>query len=684
MAFEYVLTDEKLKKYMKGSDYKKYISLKKEAKPLSISLAEKIAKAIVSWAKENGATHYTHWFFPLTSKSAEKQVAFVDIKDGKLISSFCGSSLMKGETDASSFPSEGERVTFEARGYTVWDMTSPVFIKNEGKVKVLYIPTAFIGYNGVSLDEKMPLLRANERLSDVATKLLNKLGYTDVKSVYTDLGIEQEYFLINKDLYEKRKDLILTGRTLFGSAPSKSQETYHHYFDKIDGDLRLFMNETYENLLKMGVIAKVQHNEVAPAQHEVVQRYFSTTVACDQNMLTMEELGEVAKKHGKVVLFHEKPFSGVNGSGKHNNWSISTDGGENILDVGKFDEDTFMLFFVSILSAIDKHYDLLRLSTAGAGNDQRLGGNEAPPSVISVYIGEDIENMINSYITSQKSRSKNVSAMDLKTSYLAPLIKDNCDRNRTSPFAFTGNKFEFRMLGASQSPALANCVLSTILADELLMVTKELEKGKSVKEIVKQNYEAHKRIVFNGNSYDNQWSKIASERKLVDIKDSVEAYKSLLDEKNIELFERNNVLSKREIKVRYLSYVKTYCETIITEGIVMNNILNKQIVPSLEKYLDFTQSLLKNCEKSHLDTDYLKDRAKDLNQRIIALTENSKKLQNILNSAISLNDVTLKANCCKDQLLPLYNETRNIFDEIEHSIPSEFKPFPTYDDILFD
>ena len=366
MAFEHILTDHKLKKYMKGSDYKQYINLKSNHKPLSLSIADSIAKAIKKWAQEMGATHYTHWFFPLTGKSAEKQVAFVDIKNNKLISSFSGSSLTKGEADASSFPSEGERVTFEARGYTVWDMTSPVFIKQINNIKILYIPTAFIGYNGVSLDEKMPLLRANERLSVISTKILNFLGYKDVKSVHTDLGIEQEYFLISQQMYEKRKDIMLCGRTLFGSSPSISQETYHHYFEKIDAKISTFMHEVDNVLLKMGVIAKVQHNEVAPAQHEIVQRFSTTSVACDQNRLCMDALEEVAKKHDLKVLFHEKPFKGVNGSGKHNNWSISTDTGMNIFDVGKADEDIFMLFFTAILSAIDKHYDLLRASTATA------------------------------------------------------------------------------------------------------------------------------------------------------------------------------------------------------------------------------------------------------------------------------------------------------------------------------
>ena len=684
MAFEHVLTDEKLKKYMKGSDFKQYMSIKENHEPLSSKIADKVAKAILSWAEDMGATHYTHWFFPLTGKSAEKQVNFIDIKDNKIIKNFCGSSLTKGETDASSFPSEGERVTFEARGYTVLDTTSPVFIKQYKDIKVLYIPTAFIGYNGVSLDEKMPLLRANERLSNVATKLLNMLGKKDVKSVNTDLGIEQEYFMINQKMYQKRKDLVLTGRTLFGAKPSISQETYHHYFESIDGSLCEFMHEVDEELSKMGVIAKVQHNEVAPAQHEIVQRYFSTTVACDQNRLCMDALDEVAKRHNMKVLFHEKPFMDVNGSGKHNNWSMATNTGINLLDAGKVDEDIFMLFLVSILSAIDKHYDLLRLSTAGAGNDQRLGGNEAPPSVISVYIGEDIENMIEAYIGTLKKHKKDVSTMDLKTTYLAPIIKDNCDRNRTSPFAFTGNKFEFRMLGASQSPALANAVLSTIVADQLEKVIEKLESQKTIKEIVKQSYEQHKKIVFNGNSYDNEWREEAKRRGLVDIKDSITAFDSLLDAKNIKMFEENNVLSKREIKVRYLSYIKTYYESILTEAVVLLNILNKQIVPSLLDYLRYILKTEKKCKLNKLKFSHLKKTAEDINNRVIALTKNSSKLQEILDEVETLTDAKQKAVVCRDKILPLLNKSRQIFDEIEHKIPKKFKPFPTYDDMLFD
>lgn len=681
---KYVLTDEKLKRYMNRLDYKKFLKLRQNHQELDFCIAEKIAKAIKKWALKNKVKYYTHWFFPLTGKSAEKQVSFYEIKNGRLIKDFSGHMLTKGETDASSFPSEGERMTFEARGYTLWDISSPVFIKTDDKNnKVLYIPTAFISYNGISLDEKTPLLRANEVLDKSATKLLNFLGHKDVKNVYANLGIEQEYFLVSDEVYNMRKDIMLTGRTLVGSQPSIHQETYHHYFGKIDSRISEFMHDLDAELSSRGIVVKVQHNEVAPSQHEIVAMFCTATIATDQNRLLMDIMEQVAKRHGLRVLFHEKPFKGVNGSGKHNNWSISTNLGQNILDINETDKDTFVLFFTAILSAIDKHYDLLRMSTAGAGNDQRLGGDEAPPSVISVYIGEDMENLINSYLGSADEIKNSKTLLNLKTSCIAPLYKDRCDRNRTSPFAYTGNKFEFRMLGASQSPALTNVVLSTILSAELDEILHNLQNGRTIKDVVKQNFKEHSRIIFNGNSYDSKWIQMAKERGLVDIKDSVTAYKSLLDKKNIDLFEKLGVLSKKEIEVRYASYLKTYFETILTECKVLENMLNKQILPSLLDYMTYLSETIEHAQKNKLEISHYKEKLKKVSQDSILLSDLEKLLNEKIKRCQDEDDITKKAIYARDEMVATMQKTRDVFDVIEHSLPNKFKPFLTYDDILF-
>ena len=680
---EFVLTDKELKKYMGIFDYYKFVKTRTLHRELDPALAEKIAKAVKSWAIKKGATHYTHWFFPLTGKSAEKQVSFADKQRGKYIEKFDGSCLTKGETDASSFPSEGERMTFEARGYTVWDISSPMFVKSdENGNKVLYIPTAFISYNGISLDEKTPLLRAIEKLNIVATKILNMLGHKKVKNVNVQLGIEQEYFLVDENMFAKRKDLALTGRTLVGSAPSISQETFHHYFGKIDNKISMFMHDLDRELLKCGVYAKIQHNEVAPNQFEVVLIYDSATVATDQNRLCMDIMEQIAERHKMRVIFHEKPFAKVNGSGKHNNWSLSTNLGQNILDFNQIDNDTFFLFFTAILSAIDKHYDLLRTSTAGAGNDQRLGGDEAPPSVISVYIGDYMQKMIENYLNQKNLCSHEKTLLNLKTSTIAPLYKDSCDRNRTSPFAFTGNKFEFRMLGASQSPALANVVLATILADELEKAIQQLNSGKSVKEIVAKNYAEHKRIIFNGNSYDKMWQVEAQRRGLGDIKDSLSAFNVLLKKENIALFEKTGVLSEKEINVRYFAYIKTYFESIYTECKVLANILAKQIIPAVTNYFDFLMTVCQNAKSLNLDCGEIEKKAKIINEKITQLLKCKQNLTMALEYATTIPNMKEKAIFARDTILPLIQDTRNIFDAIENNLPNQFKPFPTYDDLL--
>lgn len=685
---KYVLTDDKLKKLMNKKDFNKFLQLKESQKNLDIDLADKIAKAIKKWAISLGATHYTHWFFPLTGKSAEKQVSFLDLdSDGEFINMFSGNSLIKGETDASSFPSGGERMTFEARGYTVWDYSSPVFIKEDlSSNKVLYIPTAFCSYHGVALDEKTPLLRATENLNSEAVKLLHKLGYNDVKNVDCNLGIEQEYFLIDEDLYKQRKDLILTGRTLVGSSPSLSQETYHHYFCQINPKISSFMHELDKELWSEGIMAKIQHNEVAPRQHEIVPVFSSVNIATDQNQLLMEIMNKVASKHGFKVLFHEKPFSKMNGSGKHNNWSLSTDTGINLLDFNKAKEEVFMLFFTSVLSAIDKHYDLLRMSTSCLGNDFRLGGNEAPPSIISVYIGEDMMQVLNDYVKTEKINKKSKTLLDIKTSSVAKLYKDNSDRNRTSPFAYTGNKFEFRMVGSSQSTALSNTVLCTIVADELSRINKLLDKSdtnKNIKDIIIDNIKNHSRIIFNGNSYDKSWHEEAKQRGLVNITNCVDAYKSLVKEETISLFENNKVMSKTELNVRYETYLKSYTETVITETKALLGMTTKQIIPALNKYENRLLDLVKKLREEKLDYSKHLQIIENTNNCITTLYTLVGQLEEEQENLKKMQDALKSAEFARDEILPLMEKLRKVYDPVENLIPNEFKPFPNYDDLLF-
>ena len=687
----FVLTDNKLKKLMKNKDFNNFMRIKKFNLQLDFSLADKIAEAIKKWAISMGATHYTHWFFPLTGKYAEKHISFLEYNSkGDFIKKFSGKSLIKGETDASSFPSGGERLTFEARGYTVWDYSSPVFIKEDDKEnRVLYIPTAFCTYMGVAVDEKTPLLRATEFLNKEATKLLNTIGYKDVNSVICHVGCEQEYFLIDKSLYNKRKDLVLTGRTLLGAEAIKSQENSYHYLAQIKPSVSAFMHDLNKELWKLGIMAKIQHNEVAPTQHEIVAVYSQANIVADQNSLLMEVMNKVANKHNFKVLFHEKPYKGVNGSGKHNNWSISTDTGINLLDCNKANELVFMLMFTSVISAIDKHYDLLKMSTSSLGNDLRLGGSEAPPSIISVFVGDDMLETLNDFVKSNKFKKKKSSLLELKTSSVAKPYKDNCDRNRTTPFAYTGNKFEFRMVGSSQSIALSNTVLATIVADELKIINNKLEKVEAenveatiVKQII-ENITNHSRIIFNGNSYDESWVKEAKARGLIDYKNSVECYSRLLDEKNIKLFEDNSVLSKTELKVRYETYMQTYINDCVTEAKTLLDICLKQVVPNIENYINKTIDSLTKIEKFGSKNKVANKNLKILIEKQNSLVEKIEELRQVINLLKQKEDLTEKAKFCQETIQKSMLAVREIYDEIEFVLPEENKPFPNYDDLLF-
>ena len=673
-----VLTDDTLKKYMPARPYKKYLKIKLAGEMLDVDTARYIAKAIKNWSIKKGATHYSHWFMPLNGKTAEKQVSFIEINaDGKLIEDFSEKSLIKGETDASSFPNGGSRMTFEARGYTVWDYTSPVFIKHDSaNNKVVYIPTAFCSYNGTSLDEKTPLLRAIESLNNQALRVLKHLGYDDVKNVSLKLGAEQEYFLVKTDDYNKRLDLKHTGRTLLGTNAIKTQEMCSHYFGMIDDDISEFMNEVDRELWKMGITAKLQHNEVAPSQHEFVPIYSTANIACDQNQLIMEVISRVAKKYSFTALFHEKPFSNINGSGKHANWSLDTDTGINLFNTKLKDKSLFATFFIAMIEAIDRYYKLIRLSTAFRSNDLRLGGDEAPPTLVSVFASEYVLELITSTLSSIKTK-KNKALLDTRVKSLTKIEKDFCDRNRTSPFAFVGNKFEFRMVGSSQSVAWpSTCVcaaLSQVLkeyADHLDNVT--TDKKTALIEMLKDSFIKHERIIFNGNGYDKKWREEAALRGLMEYKDSLSVYKTLLDKDIVDMFEDTKIMDKEELTLRQGTLYTNYFATVITEAKTLSEILNKQVYPSFSRFVEHLSKV--SCEASSKTSKHIVtslDKIYDLNTLLlknIALAEEK--------GAFKSEEVLVK-------LMKIMNDIRKNYDDIEGIIGQDYKPFPSYNDILF-
>ncbi|MDY6062053.1 MAG: glutamine synthetase III [Oscillospiraceae bacterium] len=667
-----------------------YRSLKKtidEGKDLDIGVANVVASAMKDWAIENGATHYTHWFQPMTGITAEKHDSFISPQpDGTVIMEFSGKELIKGEPDASSFPSGGIRATFEARGYTAWDPTSPAFIKEN----TLCIPTSFVSYTGDVLDKKTPLLRSMEEVSRQAKRVLALFGQNDVKRVLSTVGPEQEYFIIDKDLYDQRKDLIYTGRTLFGAPTPKGQEMEDHYFGSIKPRIKSFMYDLNEELWKLGILAKTEHNEVAPAQHELAPVFTTANIATDHNQLTMEIMKKVAHKHGLACLLHEKPFDGVNGSGKHDNWSLSTESGENLLEPGHdpYSNTKFLLFLVAVIKAVDDYQDLLRISVANAGNDHRLGANEAPPAIVSMFLGEELQNVLDAVEAGKPYHSEKDATLDTGVNVLPAFKKDNTDRNRTSPFAFTGNKFEFRMLGSTFSISEPNIILNTIVAESLSQFADILENASdfetAARKLIKDEYVAHKRIVFNGNGYSDEWVEEAEKRGLLNLKTTADAIPHYKDDKNVKLFTKHNIFSEVEVVSRTDILLEEYSKTINIEAITMLHIASKEIIPAVVEYLN------ELCEsaslKKSINPAFSSECEEGLIADVSAKESEMYKAVGALKAALKnvpSDDAQTSANYYRDVVIPAMADVRKPADELELLVGREYWPFPTYGDLLF-
>lgn len=669
-----------------------YASLKRtidEGVQLDITVANAVATAMKDWAVSNGATHYTHWFQPLTGITAEKHDSFISPSpDGGVIMEFSGKELIKGEPDASSFPSGGLRATFEARGYTAWDPTSYAFIKG----KTLCIPTAFCSYGGEALDKKTPLLRSMEALNVQALRILKLFGHDDVKCVRTSVGPEQEYFLITKEMYDKRPDLRFTGRTLFGAKSPKGQELDDHYFGVIKPKVAEYMEDLNNELWKLGILAKTEHNEVAPAQHELAPIYSTTNIATDHNQLTMEIMQKVATKHGLVCLLHEKPFAGVNGSGKHNNWSISTDTGVNLLSPGDtpYENAQFLLFLCAVIKAVDDYQDLLRLSVATAGNDHRLGANEAPPAVISMFLGDELNGVLEAIENDTPYENAKKTKLKLGVDVLPKFNRDTTDRNRTSPFAFTGNKFEFRMLGSSNSIACANIMLNTAVAESLKIYADRLENAdnfeEKLHEMIRKTIKDHKRIIFNGNGYDDAWIKEATEeRGLSNLKTTPDAMPHLLDKKNVDMLTSHKVFTVAELNSRCEIMLENYCKAVSIEASTMIEMSKTDISPAIAKYtaklaIGINSKKMLNCSiPCSYELSVLK-KLSTLNDNIAIKTE---ELESILASLSDYTDIGKESFAIRDSLIPKMEEVRSLCDEAETCTAKEFWPYPSYGDILF-
>ena len=668
--------------------YKALQNTIKNGEPIDLKVANVVANAMKDWAIEHGATHFTHWFQPMTGITAEKHDSFISpTDDGKVIMEFSGKELVKGEPDGSSFPSGGLRSTFEARGYTVWDPTSFAYLRNG----TLCIPTAFCSYGGQVLDKKTPLLKSMEAINKSAVRLLHLLGETDVKRISTTVGPEQEYFLIDKELYNKRIYLKFTGRTLFGAKPPKGQELDDHYFGAIKPRVVEYMKDLDEELWKLGVLAKTKHNEVAPAQHELAPIFTTTNVATDHNQLTMDVMKKVACKHGLMCLLHEKPFAGVNGSGKHNNWSISTDTGKNILNPGKdpIHNKVFLTFLIAIIKAVHENQDLLRISVADAGNDHRLGGNEAPPAILSMFIGTDLEKVLKCVEEDLPYNEETLKSLEIDVNVLPSFKKDTTDRNRTSPFAFTGNKFEFRMLGSTANIACPNTILNTIVAESLDYISDYLEGkddiDKALNEVLKKILKEHKAIIFNGNNYAPEWVEEAESRGLLNLKSSAEALPHYTDEKNIKLFEKHGVYTKLELESRKEILLEKYCQTINIEALTMLEMVKKDIIPAICNYSkDLTQgALAKKNLSSDIDVSLETSLVSKISSLSACLSKKTSELDKVLLDAKDIEDSEELAKFYHDTVLSQMNEVRAIADELETIVGKGYWPFPTYTDLLF-
>ena len=657
---------------------------------LELDVANSVAVAMKEWATENGATHYTHWFQPMTNVTAEKHDSFISpTGDGQVIMDFSGKELVKGEPDASSFPSGGLRATFEARGYTAWDPTSPAFIKDG----TLYIPTAFCSYSGEALDKKTPLLRSMQTLDKEATNLLHIIGNKDVKHVNTTVGPEQEYFLVDKELYKQRKDLVFCGRTLIGAPAPKGQEMEDHYFGALKPRVAAYMHDLDVELWKLGIPAKTKHNEVAPAQHELAPVFDTTNVAVDHNQLTMEVMKKVADKHGLVCLLHEKPFEGINGSGKHNNWSMITDTGVNILDPGKTPAENtqFLIFLTAVIKAVDEYADVLRISVASAGNDHRLGANEAPPAVVSVFLGDELTEVLKSIENDEYFAGSRAVQMDIGAKVLPHFVKDNTDRNRTSPFAFTGNKFEFRMLGSEASVANPNIILNTAVAEcvhqfaEQLKDVPENKMEDTIHELIKKTIIDHKRVIFNGNGYTDEWIEEAEKRGLFNLKSTPDALPQWIADKNIELFTKYHIFTKEEIESRYEIWLESYSKILNIESNTMVEMVQKDFLPSVFAYIDkvAATAVAKKSVVSDVSTASEGKLIKELSQLADEISTGLETLKADTAKALATEDPLANAKAYQTVVLSDMDELRKSVDAAETLIPDALLPYPTYDKLLF-
>ncbi len=685
-----VFNDATMREKLPKETYKALKKTIQNGKPLDSAIASSVASAMKDWAIEHGATHYTHWFQPMTGVTAEKHDGFITpTDDGGVIMEFSGKELIKGEPDASSFPSGGLRATFEARGYTAWDPTSYAFIKDE----TLCIPTAFCSYGGEALDKKTPLLRSMEAINKQAMRVLRLFGNEDVKNIITTVGAEQEYFLVDKKYYDQRNDLIYCGRTLYGAMPPKGQELDDHYFGTIKTRVKAYMRDLDEELWKLGILAKTEHNEAAPAQHELAPIYTSTNTATDHNQLTMEIMKRVAERHGMVCLMNEKPFEGINGSGKHNNWSISTDTGVNLLKPGKLPQENaqFLTFLCAVIRAVDEYQGILRASVASAGNDHRLGANEAPPAIVSMFLGDELTAILEAIEKGENYDGTQKRQMEIGVDVLPSFPMDTTDRNRTSPFAFTGNKFEFRMPGSSLSISGPNVVLNTTIADALGSFADELESEKgsnfnaALNKLIRRTIKEHKRIIFNGNGYDDSWVKDAENRGLLNLKTTPDALPQFIDQKNIDLFTRHKVFSKTELNSRYIIYLENYCKVMRIETATMISMAKKYIFPAVNAYMKDLSNTVREVKSVVPSADCSSHESLILRLCALAsdLSRRTERLETFTAKADSIDNLQARADYYKDEVVPLMKNLRAAADELELITAKKYWPMPTYGDLVY-
>ena len=684
-----VFDDRVMKSRLPGDVYRAMKQTIKKGKPLDPSVADAVAAAMRDWAVSKGATHFTHWFQPMTGITAEKHDGFISpAPDGGVIMEFSGKELIKGEPDASSFPSGGLRATFEARGYTAWDPTSYAFVKG----KTLCIPTAFCSYGGEALDKKTPLLRSMEALNRQSLRILKLFGNTEVSRVMSTVGPEQEYFLIDKELYKQRRDLVYTGRTLFGAKPPKGQELDDHYFGAIKPRVAAFMDDLNNELWSLGILAKTEHNEVAPSQHELAPIHTTANIATDHNQLTMEIMQKVAERHGLVCLLHEKPFAGVNGSGKHNNWSLSTDTGMNLLSPGDtpWENAQFLLFLVAVIRAVDKYQDLLRMSVATAGNDHRLGANEAPPAVISMFLGDELTGILEAIEEERPYSAADKTVMKLGVHTLPRFARDTTDRNRTSPFAFTGNKFEFRMLGSSNSIACANIMLNAAVADSLSVFADRLEKAEDfdseLHDLIKECFSAHKRIIFNGNGYNDEWIKEATEKRgLLNLRTTPDCVYAILEPKNVQMLISQGVFSMAELRSRYEITLENYCKTVTIEANTMIEMVRREILPAIEAYVGSVAETAAKKKSAVPDLECRSENKVITKLSVLSdlIDKNAEALEASMAKLLTESDTSVSAFAVRDDILPKMAQLRAVADEAETLTAKSYWPFPGYGELLF-